>query len=305
MRIVVTGANGQLGRYLVDHLEAAGLAVQAWSHEQAVQPLQLDESSWTAVDITNQGEVEKALDETDPDIVFHLAAISSADAVFRNPTRGFATNVEATRRLADWCRGRCRRIILTSTDLVFDGTGTFYREEDEANPILLYGRTKLEAERAVLETQSGLVARLSLLYGFARSNRLGFFDRAISALRQGNPQSFFEDEYRTPLDYGTASAILSRLALSSFNGLIHVAGPQRMSRWELMRTAAESLGLDPNLVHANRRVDVTLPEPRPADVSLDTTRLLALYPELEDATIQNALAQRNHSHPDNGGTVFP
>lgn len=289
MRIVVTGASGQLGCYLVEHLESLGHPVHAWCRRDLARPLGLSESSLRSVDITVGCEVVNALDAADPDIVFHLAAISAADAVFTDPERGFATNVQGTRNIADWCERRGRKLVFTSTDLVFDGSASLYREEDAPNPILQYGRSKLEAERLVLEVERALVTRVCLLYGFSKASQPGFFDRAITAMKQGIPQAFFEDEYRTPLDYGSAVAILTRLAFSTSVGLMHVGGPRRMSRYDLMRRSAEILGIPSELVRSNRRRDVTLREPRPQDVSLDTSRLRSIFPELQGATIENAL----------------
>ncbi len=105
------------------------------------------------------------------------------------------------------------------------------------------------------------------------------------------PQSLFEDEYRTPLDLATAARILIALARSDAEGIIHVAGNERMSRFDLIRRAAEALGLESSLVRANRRTDAILPEPRPADVSLDTSRLAALLPGINRPTVEEAIVR--------------
>ena len=154
---------------------------------------------------------------------------------------------------------------------------------------MAYGRTKLDAEGPVLAIPGGVVARVSLLFGPSRSGRPYFFDRAVEGLRAGEPQTFFEDEYRTPLHLSAAAAILIRLAESDLSGIVHVAGAERVSRFDLMRRAATALGLDAGLVRPNRRGDAALPEPRPADVSLDTTRLASAFPDMPRPTIEEAL----------------
>ena len=286
MRVVLTGASGQLGAYLVGRLVAAGHEVSAWSGTDtgmrggvALRP----------VDLTDAEAIGRALDEDDPEAIVHAAAISAADAVRRDPAQARAVNVEATARLADWCARRGRRLVFTSTDLVFDGSHPWYREEDPAEPVLAYGRTKREAEPAVLAIPRGLVARVGLLYGPAREGRATYFDRTIAGLRAGQPQTFFEDEFRTALDYATAAAILVRLAESGATGLLHVAGRERVSRYELIRRATVALGLDARLVRANRQSDAAPSEPRPADVSLDTTRLATLLPDLRRPPIEEAV----------------
>jgi dTDP-4-dehydrorhamnose reductase len=155
---------------------------------------------------------------------------------------------------------------------------------------MAYGRTKVQAEASVLETPRGLVARLSLLYGRSRrASRATYLDRMIDGLRRGEPQSFFEDEYRTPLSLASAADLLARLTKDELAGIIHVGGPERISRFELARRSAAALGFDPELIRANRQGDVVLPEPRPSDVSLDSSKLAAYWPEHRHPTVEEAL----------------
>lgn len=287
MRIVLTGASGTLGAYLVESLAERGHAVIAWSGaergERAGIPLH-------PVDLEDREAIAERLEGDDPDAVIHAAAMAATESVRRDPERGRRINVLATQEIAQWCAKRGRRLVFTSTDLVFDGSRSWYRESDPAEPLPVYGRTKREAEPAVLAVPGALVARLCLLYGPSRSGRPAFFDRAIDAMRRGETQTFFEDEFRTPLDLATAARALSRLTEMQVAGIVHVAGAERMSRHELMRRAASALGLDASLVRPNRRDQVVSPEPRPADVSLDTTRLMELLPDLVRPTIEQALA---------------
>jgi dTDP-4-dehydrorhamnose reductase len=288
MRIVVTGASGRLGSYLVERLIADGHRVFAWSGtthgSRSGIPLR-------PVDLTDEGEIARCLDEADPEAVIHAAAISSADAIYRDPARGRAVNVEATQRIAAWAASRDRRILFTSTDLVFDGARSWYREEDEAVPILGYGWTKREAESFVLATPRGMVARISLLVGPALGGNPGFYDLALAALSRGEPRSFFQDEFRTPLDYRSAAQILTRLVESDATGIVHVGGRERLSRFELMHRVAVAQGIDPDLIRPALQADTTFSEPRPADVSLDTSRLRSYFPDLEPPDFATALAR--------------
>ena len=285
MRVLLTGASGQLGAYLLARLGERGHHVLAWSGTDAGQragiPLR-------PIDLGGLSGIAPALDEAEPEAVLHAAAMSSAAEAHRDPERARLVNVEATRRIAGWCRANGRRLVFTSTDLVFDGRKPWSRESDPAEPVLTYGRTKREAESAVLEAPRGLVARVSLLYGPSRSGRPSYFDRSLAALRRGEPQTFFEDEFRTPLDLPTAAEALVGLLETEATGIVHVGGPERVSRCDLMRRIAAALGLDPGLVRANRQADVPSPEPRPADASLDSSRLASLLPELTRPSIEEA-----------------
>src|SRR4051812_31318553 len=116
MRVVLTGASGQLGAYLVDRLVEAGHEVSAWSGRgggpRRGVPLR-------PIDLADPEATPRALAACDPEVILHTAAVSAAEAVWRDPARGRAVNTEATARLADWCARRGRRIVYTSTDLVF------------------------------------------------------------------------------------------------------------------------------------------------------------------------------------------
>lgn len=285
LRVLLTGASGQLGAYVLAHLADRGHQVLAWSGTEAGErggiPLR-------PLDLGDLPGIAPALDRADPEAVLHAAAMSSAAEAHRDPERARLVNVEATRRIAGWCRENCRRLVFTSTDLVFDGRKPWSRESDPAEPVLTYGRTKREAEGVVLEAPLGLVARVSLLYGPSRSGRPSYFDRSLASLRRGESQTFFEDEFRTPLDLVTAAEALVGLTEAGATGVVHVGGAERVSRYDLMRRIATVLGLDPGLVRANRQADVPSPEPRPADASLESTRLASLLPGLTRPPIEEA-----------------
>jgi dTDP-4-dehydrorhamnose reductase len=287
MRILVTGASGRLGSTVLARLAQSPHEVLAWSGSRTGTQRGIE---LQPVDLVEERAVANALERADPAVVIHAAAMSSVDAVYRDPARGWAVNVLATERLAAWAGRRGRRFVFTSTDLVFDGSRAWYREEDRALPVIEYGRSKHAAEQRVLATRGGLVARLSLLYGPSCNGQEGFFERALDGLRAGNPQSFFSDEFRTPLSYTSAAEILVCLALSDIEGVIHVAGLDRLSRFELMGRAALALGIDPSLVRSNVRAQTPSDEPRPADVSLSTERLQQLLPHVERPSVETALA---------------
>lgn len=288
MRVVVTGASGQVGAYLVDPHRQTGWTILPWSGTSRGRwgdsPLDL-----VPVDLTDERAIKSELENANPDAVLHLAAISSAEQVRRDPDRAKLINVGATRHIAQWCAERGRRLVFASTDMVFDGGRSWRAEDDEPRPILAYGATKRAAELEALTAPNSVVARICLLYGPSRCGRATFFDRSIEALRAGKPQTFFDDEHRTPLDFQTVAAIFVALARADFRGILHVGGRERLSRFDLMSRTARALGLDPSLVQSNSRADAVFDEPRPADLSLDTRRLAGLLPEIERPTVEEAI----------------
>ena len=131
MKILLTGASGQLGAYLIRRLLADGHEVTAWSGRR---PESREGVACRPVDLTDLDRIASELDRADPDGVIHAAAISAADAVRLDPRGAHALNVEATRRIAGWAGDRDRRLVFTSTDLVFDGSRAWNREDDDPSP---------------------------------------------------------------------------------------------------------------------------------------------------------------------------
>ncbi len=285
MRVVLTGASGQLGAYLLPCLRKAGHEVFAWCGPTTRGLL--------PIDLTDRDGTWNALDLSQPEVVIHAAAMSTAEGVRKNPELARVINVEGTRTIAEWCREHSARFIFTSTDLVFDGTQAPYGEDDPPHPLLEYGQTKVEAEKVVERVSNHLVTRVSLLFGPNKCGRSNVFDKAIEAIKLGHTRKFFENEFRTPLHYQSAAEILTLLVDHNATGRLHVAGAERVSRYELMRRAAVSLGFDGRLVEANRWIASEYPEPRPADVSLDTHKLAAALPNFRRPRIEESLTGGN------------
>lgn len=284
MRVLVTGASGLLGRYLLAE-PPDDVTILGWSGRpsNSVGGLPL-----MAVDLTRPRILEGAYRMLRPAVVLHLAACANLADCVRDPALAHAVNTRAAEILARLVKADGGRIIYTSTDLVFDGTAPPYREDDVATPLSIYGRSKLAGEAAVLAA-GGTVVRLALLYGPGREGRVSFFDTMQANLIAGEPVRLFRDEFRTPLDLRTAAAILWRFARMPGQGLVHAGGAERMSRLEMGQRLARFLGIaSPNLLSVERASVPSTP-PRAADTSLDSSRLAALLPELVRPTYERAL----------------
>jgi dTDP-4-dehydrorhamnose reductase len=230
------------------------------------------------VDLTDYEALRTAFQEARPGIVIHAAALARIADCHRDPERARRVNTLGTHWLADLAAQARARLIQISTDLVFDGAQGHYGEDDPPSPVSVYGRTKADAEPAVLAGSRNAVARLSLLFGPSRQGRRSFFEEQVEALRRGRPVTLFTDEWRTPLGLRAAAAALVDLALSDVTGLLHLGGPQRMSRVEMGQRLAAFLGADASAIQAVERAAVPSAEPRPRDTSLDVSRWRRLFP---------------------------
>jgi dTDP-4-dehydrorhamnose reductase len=275
MRLLVTGASGQLGGYLLRELRANGAPVTAWSGSRRGELFGLP---LYPVDLGDTDAVVAAFRRARPGAVIHAGAWARVADCHREPDRAYRVNTGGSGTLAELSAAAGARLLLVSTDLVFDGERAPYREEDPTAPLSVYGRTKSAAEGAVLAAPRAAVARVSLLFGPTLVGRPSFFDEQAAALRAGRPVTLFADEWRTPLDLGTAARALIALVRSDFTGLLHVGGPERLSRLEMGRCLARSLGVSGANIVACRRADAPAAEPRPRDVSLDSSRWRGLFP---------------------------
>jgi dTDP-4-dehydrorhamnose reductase len=209
-------------------------------------------------------------------VVIHTAAQARIADCQRDPDRAFAVNARAADLLAEEAARAGARLIHVSTDLVFDGSNPPYREEGEPSPLSLYGRTKAEAEKLVLAHPGTLVVRVSLLFGPALNGQESFFDQQTAALRAGRPITLFADEWRSPLALTTAARALLALVSHSVTGILHLGGPERMSRLEMGQRLAAFLGLPVEVITPALRP--TTGEPRPRDTALDSVRWRSLFP---------------------------
>jgi dTDP-4-dehydrorhamnose reductase len=215
-----------------------------------------------------------------PTHVIHLGAMTAVGDCHAHPADAECINTAATRVLAEAARDAGARFVFSSTDMVFDGEHAPYRESDSPSPLSHYGRTKAAAEELLAEFDGVLVVRLPLMYGLPCGPRATTFVAQIAALRAGQALRLFTDEYRTPVWLADAARAVIGLARTEIAGLIHVAGPQRLSRYELIAECARVLGVSrPNLVPVSR-LALAAAEPRPADLSLDGERLTEWFPDL-------------------------
>lgn len=268
MSVLVTGASGYLGRAVAATLRARGRTVVGTSRSAggADVPLALDDGGRAA------GELVRALR---PAAVVHLAALSDADACAKDPALAERVNAAATAAIAAAAAEVGAQLVFASTDLVFAGDRAPYAEEDPTGPLGPYMASKVAAEAAVRAASPAfLVARLSLLYGPSAAARPSFTDALVARLRRGEPAPLFVDQWRTPLLVDDAATLLADLLERGAAGLLHLAGPERISRHAHGVAIATALGLDPALCRPARMRDAPI-SPRPADASLRIDRLIA------------------------------
>ncbi|WP_414568284.1 SDR family oxidoreductase [Nostoc sp. CCY 9925] len=271
-RLLITGASGFLGWHLCQ------LAKQEWEiyGTYLSHPIEIPGVKILKVNLTNFQELKCVFSDIEPAAVIHTAAHSQPNFCQTHPEESHAINVIASCNIAGLCADNSIPYAFTSTDLVFDGLNAPYQETDAVCPVNLYGEQKAIAEADMLERYPmTAVCRMPLMFGAETPTAKSFIQPFIQTLKDGKELNLFIDEFRTPVSGKTAAKGLL-LALEEVNGIIHLGGKERLSRYDFGLLLAEVFELSASRIKACRQQDVKMAAPRPADVSLDSSKAFAL-----------------------------
>lgn len=271
-KLLITGASGFLGWHLCQ------LAKQEWEvyGTYLSHPLEIPGIKMLKVNLTNFQELQRIFSDIKPAAVIHTAAHSQPNFCQTHPEESHAINVTASCNIAGLCADNSISCAFTSTDLVFDGLNAPYRDTDSVCPVNLYGEQKAIAEADMLERYPmTAVCRMPLMFGAATPTAKSFIQPFIQTLKAEQELSLFIDEFRTPVS-GTTAAKGLLLALEKVNGIIHLGGKERISRYDFGQLLVEVFQLPVTGLKACRQQDVKMAAPRPVDVSLDSSKAFAL-----------------------------
>jgi len=251
VRILVTGAGGQLGRELIEVL--ASHEVHGRDHR--------------GLDITDRQAVVKVVEEVRPSWVINAAAYNDVDAAEEASELAFAVNAAGAGYLAEAAARAGAEMVHISTDYVFDGRkGSPYSELDRADPLSVYGRSKYEGELQVQSAHpSACVLRTAWLYGEYGKN---FVKAILKAAERGGPLKVVADQVGSPTWTRHLAQAIGELIQTPARGLFHVANAGACSRFEFARA----------IVHGRVEVqpisatDAARPAPRPANSALVSAR---------------------------------
>ncbi|MEI7623856.1 MAG: dTDP-4-dehydrorhamnose reductase [Actinomycetes bacterium] len=270
MRILITGAGGQVGCELVRVFGTGGHEVAGFDH--------------ITLDITDRDSVRAAVVEFHPEAIVHSAAWTAVDACEADPERAFAVNGMGTRFLAEAARLVGAQVHYISTDYVFDGTKEGpYLEWDRTNPQSVYGASKLAGEHELHDGSS--VIRTSWVCGFHGPNMVKTILRLAA---ENDTLSFVSDQRGCPTFADDLAAMIGRIVTERRSGVFHVTNAGAVSWYEFAREVLLASGQDPDRVLPVATVDLQPPRPapRPANSVLENAALkLSGVPALDDFRI--------------------
>ena len=258
VKLLITGAAGQLGTDLVLSAQKSGHEVIAASHND--------------LDITDISQVGRVVGEANVDAIIHAAAWTAVDACESDPQKAMAVNRDGTANIVAAAREFGARVIYISTDYVFDGMkSTPYIESDLPNPQSVYGASKLAGEQQIDLTTDQIV-RISWVCGEHGANMV----KTILRLAASNPTlTFVNDQIGSPTFTSDAAPAIVELATSSSAGIWHLTNQGSTSWFGFARDVLSAAGQDPNRVIATTTelLQPARPAKRPANSVLDNARM--------------------------------
>ncbi|MGD8665140.1 MAG: dTDP-4-dehydrorhamnose reductase [Desulfobacterales bacterium] len=268
MNVVITGANGQLGRELVHQAQSADFDVHPFDHQQ--------------FDITNENHIKQVLTGLSPAVVINAAAYTNVDRAEDEPDRAYAVNSEGPDYLARYCADYRHALIHISTDYVFDGTTDRpYRENDPIAPLGIYGQSKAKGEAAVRSAlPEHVIVRTSWLYSVHGHN---FVKTILKLAAAKKVLKVVADQLGSPTsaaDLAAATLVIARKIGSAENlawGTYHYCGAG-ITTWHalaehIIDLAAPYSALQTRQVEAISTAEWPTRAPRPLYSALDCTRL--------------------------------
>jgi dTDP-4-dehydrorhamnose reductase len=275
-KVLITGSEGYVGSNLKTFLRCSGYDVYGIDLKTVS-----DEKTYH-LDMTDPQKVLSVIASVEPDVVVHTAALSSLNECEKNPDIAMKVNVETTRNLINAIAkiNKNAKLIFLSSDYVFDGKHGDYRELDKVNPQTVYGKTKALSEANIEENlENYIICRTANVYGRGGN----FFNFLFDMLERNKSVEVFDDVFYTPtyIDYLLDS--LKALIDIDFKGIIHIVGPERLSRYDFASKMAETLGKEKSLIQPVKAVDKLISKDSSLNCEYSRKVLLNYWPSIEES----------------------
>ena len=237
--ILITGASGQLGMSLKRIFNSKYEIISTTGNNNPT-------GSSMHLDVTNPMLFKEVMETTNPDLVINLAALTNVDLCEKNPELAYSINIGGMDNLVNAFKGP---IIHVSTDYVFDGEDGPYKEEDTTNPLNVYGLSKLESEKLLLDhSENSLVIRSNVIYDYSSKSEASFLNWVVDSLTQEKEINVVEDQWNNPTWTGSLAVVIDRAIDTQLTGLVHWGDGDLVSRFDFANKIADVFNLKKSLI---------------------------------------------------------
>ena len=273
-KVLIVGCNGLLGQKAIIELtqkyELCGADLSSESIHKEI--------SYFRMDIADPKTVEAVIQESEPDIIFNASAYTAVDRAEIEKEICYAVNVVGVQNLARICFKENIKLLHISTDYVFDGYKGNYNELDPATPINYYGQSKLDGEKAVLDSGCEfLIGRTAVLFGYGHNIQSNFVLWVLTELRNDNSIRVVDDQIGNPTIADYLAYSCRELLEKEATGLFHLAGDKPISRYDLAIAVAKEFNCDPNFITRIKTSEFKQLAKRPLNVGLNGIKVQDTY----------------------------
>lgn len=261
-KILITGASGFLGTKLIEmYSSKAEILGTYFDHPR---------EELVSLDVTDSSQTNDLVTRFCPDVIIHTIALSDPDVCEQRKDDAERINHLGTKNIVDACRRVKARLDYISTVYVFDGDKGDYSEEDIPNPVNWYGETKLRAEMEVMSLPRWGIYRFDKLYGY---NGKGLPNDLLSKIIADERIEANDNFIRQPLLVDDMGSALQKMQELEVNGILHLAGPDKISKYELTLRLARLLGKEYLIIPIQEKQQIAR---RPKDASILTAKAKSL-----------------------------
>ena len=273
-KILIIGANGFLGKNILRTRHKNKVLSQESTYIAAdLQNSNIDENlPFYFIDITNDNDTLKKIIKISPDIIILTAAMTDVDQNEREKDLATKINTDGPKNVIKACKKLDAKLLLLSTDFVFDGFKQgYYTEEDIPNPLSHYAKTKNDAELAIIQSDIDfIICRTAVLYGW-NSEKFNFITWLIDKLEKNEHIKLVKNQINNPTYVRNLSEIILKLIEKDAKGIYHTVGSEALNRYEMALKCAEIFYLDKELINPIENfIQLAI---RPKNAALDVTKL--------------------------------
>ena len=281
-RILITGASGQLGNSVLNQLfgKYELLATDINKSDTLNIP-------FVILDITDLEQIKSTFTNFKPDVIINLASFTDVDGCELNPEKAYLLNTKSVEMLSDNFNGQ---FIQISSDYVFDGYNGPYSEDDDTNPLSVYGKTKLESEKVLQDSRiDWCLLRTNVLFDYYNSTEASFVKWVIDSLKSNKSINVVDDQWNNPTWTQSLAEIIELVINKNVKGLYNYGGADYLNRFEFAQIIADIFNLDKTLILPISTTSLNQVALRPLKGGLKTEKIEQKF-DIKCITLKNSLS---------------